>query len=194
MKTLLAASTALALILPSAAFAQDPASPMDHSMMDRPTMDMGDMSMGPTLSSLAGSVEGSGTARLPQAEGPPPGLHLDLGSGWMGMAHGFANFAYTDHGGPRGDDMAYVQSMLMLMAEHNTDATRVQLRGMVSAEPLMDNRGYPNLLATGETYSWSWRHASTWRWAATLRPSFMAGRWASRHWGRVLSCIAVARG
>ncbi|HEY6814962.1 MAG TPA: hypothetical protein VI168_05435 [Croceibacterium sp.] len=96
-------------------------------------------------------VEASGTARLPGAEGMMPGLHRDLGDDWMGMAHGYLWGVYTDQGGPRGDDKAYVQSMAMLMAQKNFDGARLQLKAMLSAEPLMDARGYPNLFATGET-------------------------------------------
>src|SRR5690606_39151609 len=110
---------------------------MDHAAMDHA------MPAGPT--------EGSGTARLPQAEGMMPGLHFDLGGGWTGMAHGFLWGVYTDQTGPRGDTKAYVQSMAMLTAEKRFAGGRLQLRSMLSAEPLMNNRGYPNLFATGET-------------------------------------------
>src|SRR5690606_6543974 len=91
------------------------------------------------------------TARLPQAEGMMPGVHFDLGGNWMGMVHGYAWGAYTDQGGPRGDDKVFVQSMAMLMAEGRFDGGRLQLRAMMSAEPLMSDRGYPVLFATGET-------------------------------------------
>lgn len=80
-----------------------------------------------------------------------PGLHFDLGSGWSGMAHGHAWGVYTDQTGPRGDDKLYVQSMAMLMAEREFEGGRLLFKTMLSAEPLMDNRGYPNLFATGET-------------------------------------------
>ncbi|MBO9516733.1 MAG: hypothetical protein J7493_01555 [Porphyrobacter sp.] len=102
-------------------------------------------------SAPAGPVEGSGTSRLPQAEGMMPGLHFNIGDGWMGMAHGYLWGVYTDQTGPRGDDKLYVQSMAMLMAEKQFDGARLQFRSMMSAEPLMSNRGYPNLFATGET-------------------------------------------
>jgi hypothetical protein len=69
----------------------------------------------------------------------------------MLMAHGFAWGVYSDQSGPRGGDKAYVQSMAMLSAEKDTGWGRVQLKSMMSLEPLMSNRGYPNLLATGET-------------------------------------------
>lgn len=180
MKTAFLAGTAIALAAPFAAQAQDhsaheahaapavpeaapqPAQPpldppmdhsaLQHSQMDHDHMDHGQMGNASMQHDGQSPTEGSGTARLPQAEGAEPGLHFDLGSGWMGMAHGYAGLNYTDHGGPRGDDMAYVQSMAMLMAEKRTDTTRLQLRAMMSAEPLMSNRGYPNLFATGETY------------------------------------------
>jgi hypothetical protein len=122
---------------------------MDHSQMVMakgavdPSMDHMAMAMGP--------AEGSGTSRLPQAEGMMPGVHFALGGGWTGMAHGYAWGIYTDQTGPRGDHGVYVQSMAMLMAEKPFDWGRVQLKTMLSAEPLMGARGYPSLFATGET-------------------------------------------
>ena len=98
------------------------------------------------------SAEGSGTSRLPAAEGGShSGLHIDAGDNWMVMAHGYAWGVYTDQSGPRGDDKVYVQSMAMLSAEKETRWGKVQLKSMLSLEPLMKNRGYPNLFATGET-------------------------------------------
>lgn len=94
--------------------------------------------------------EGSGTARLPGAEDSEPGLHAMAGD-WMLMAHGAVSAQYTDHSGPRGDDKFYSTSMLMLMAERDADWGRFQVRSMLSLEPAMEARGYPNLLATGET-------------------------------------------
>ena len=169
MKHILLASVGgLALSLPSVALAQDhsqhvaeesaPASEapadeaVDHSAMDHstdaPAMDHGAMGHS---AMPEGPVEGSGTARLPQAEGMMPGLHFDIGGGWMGMAHGYLWGVYTDQTGPRGDDKLYVGSMAMMMAEKQFGGARLQLKAMLSAEPLMDARGYPNLFATGET-------------------------------------------
>ncbi len=96
-------------------------------------------------------VEASGSARLPAAEGMMPGVHFGLGGGWSGMAHGFLWGVHTEQTGPRGDDKTYVQSMAMLMAQKDFGGARIQLKTMLSAEPLMRNRGYPNLFATGET-------------------------------------------
>ncbi|MEP7348817.1 MAG: hypothetical protein ABI668_02565 [Sphingorhabdus sp.] len=126
--------------------------PVDHSQMDHSqqgdlTDDMAGMDMGESDM----PAEGSGTARLPGNEGGMHGLHINAGEDWMVMAHGYAWGVYTDQSGPRGGDKAYVQSMAMLNAERKFDWGRFQLKSMLSLEPLMSNRGYPNLFATGET-------------------------------------------
>lgn len=95
-------------------------------------------------------AEASGTARLPGEEGAMHGAHLAAGE-WMVMAHGFAQLTAIDQRSLRGDDKRYVASMAMLSGERQTGWGRVQLRAMMSLEPLMDARGYPNLFATGET-------------------------------------------
>jgi hypothetical protein len=131
--------------VPEPAAPTEPAT--DHAGMDHSAMDHGAMNH----VMPEGPAEGSGTARLPQAEGMMPGLHFGLGDGWTGMAHGYLWGVYTDQTGPRGGDKAYVQSMAMLTVEKRFAGGRLQLRSMFSAEPLMANRGYPNLFATGET-------------------------------------------
>ncbi len=94
---------------------------------------------------------GSGTARLPAAEGPMRGAMFSAGE-WMVMAHGYAWGSVTDQGGPRGSDMAFIQSMAMLMGDRDLgDRFHLQLRAMGSLEPAMGQLGYPNLFATGET-------------------------------------------
>jgi hypothetical protein len=94
---------------------------------------------------------GSGTSRLPAYEGAMHGLHIMPGDDWMLMLHGYAWGVYTDQSGPRGDKGVFVQSMAMLTAEKDTSWGRVQVKSMLSLEPLMGARGYPNLFATGET-------------------------------------------
>jgi len=132
-----------------------PARPADHSQMDHsqmPGMDQTPMdhsAMGHTMPE--GPAEGSGTARLPQAEGMMPGVHFELGGSWKGMAHGYAWGVYTEQTGPRGDDMALVQSMAMLMAEKEFEGGRLQLKAMLSGDPLIGDRGYPILFGAGET-------------------------------------------
>ncbi|MDE8653340.1 hypothetical protein [Novosphingobium album (ex Liu et al. 2023)] len=156
------AALASAAAITTPAFAQDmahdhahmdpapaAAPPMDHSGMDHGAM--ADMAM-PSRQGPENPVPaaGSGTSRLPANEGPMRGLHVMAGN-WMLMAHGYVSGQYTDHSGPRGDDNAYITSMAMLTAERETGFGRVQLRSMLSLEPAMQARGYPNLFATGET-------------------------------------------
>jgi hypothetical protein len=94
--------------------------------------------------------QGSGTSRLPAAEGPMRGYMTQAGA-WMLMAHSYAWGVATDQGGPRGRSEAFVQSMAMLMADRDLgERFHVQLRVMNSLEPLMGARGYTNLFATGE--------------------------------------------
>jgi hypothetical protein len=131
---------------------------MKHGQMDHGQMDHGRMDQaGPTDEAMIADTgltrwsSGSGTSRLPGAEGMMHGLHVMAGD-WMVMAHGYAWGVYTDQGGPRGDDKAYVQSMAMLTAQGPVgDGVRLQFKSMFSLEPLMSARGYPNLFATGET-------------------------------------------
>jgi hypothetical protein len=118
--------------------------PVDHSQMDH---------QDDIISTTPGAfpAQGSGTSRLLGNEGGMHGLHINAGGDWMVMLHGFANGVYTNQSGPRGDNKTYVQSMAMLSAEKQTDWGRIQLKSMMSLEPLMKNEGYPNLFATGET-------------------------------------------
>ncbi len=136
---------------------------MDHSKMDHGAMDpnMPGMKMsagedegfqGQVVASLAPFSQGSGTARLPNERGSMHGLHIPAGD-WMLMVHGYLTGTYTDHKGPRGDDLLYSTSMLMLSGERQTGWGRIQLYSMLSLEPTLSPRGYPNLFATGETAS-----------------------------------------
>ncbi|EJL26132.1 hypothetical protein PMI02_03088 [Novosphingobium sp. AP12] len=120
---------------------------MDHGAMGHAMPD-GHQAQG--AGQLLPHASGSGTSRLPSYDSAMDGLHV-MTDDWMLMAHGYVSAQYTDHSGPRGDDKAYVTSMAMLMAERQTGFGKVQLRSMLSLEPMMSNRGYPNLFATGET-------------------------------------------
>jgi hypothetical protein len=119
----------------------------DHSKMDMPGMDMGDID---TTDLPSRPAEGSGTSRLPRNEGAMHGLMTMSGS-WMLMAHGAVSTQYTKATGPRGDDKFYATSMAMLMATRDTSFGRVQFKSMLSLEPAMTANGYPNLFASGET-------------------------------------------
>jgi hypothetical protein len=132
--------------------------PMDHSQMNHGAgamnMPMGDhagheMAMTGALGSYPMERESSGTAWQPDRSGHQ-GLHVMSGD-WMLMAHGVLNLVYDHQSGPRGDDKAFASGMLMGMARRPLGSGTVQFRAMVSPDPLMGKRGYPLLLASGET-------------------------------------------
>lgn len=133
--------------------APDPMAKMDHSKMghqepEAPNEDC--LCNAAPLAPLM-PVQGSGTSRLPAAEGMMHGKHIMTGD-WMLMLHGYAWLTYSDQGGPRGDKQTFVTSMAMAEASRDlSDNTRLQLRAMLSLDPLIGKRGYPNLFATGET-------------------------------------------
>lgn len=138
---------ACAIALASPASGQE----MDHAHMDHGQMNHATEHDMPMPQQVAPQpAAGSGTSRLPASEGGMGGLHLKAGD-WMVMAHGFVSAQYTDHSGPRGDDKLYATSMAMLTGTRETGWGRIQLKSMMSLEPLMKAEGYPNLMATGET-------------------------------------------
>jgi hypothetical protein len=147
---------ALCALAPGAAFAQamggmdmpGMAMPMPSSS---PNTSHGDDAMtGMTMMGDGRSSAGSGTSRL-SANDTMPGLHVMAGD-WMLMAHGYAWGSWTDQGGPRGAKEAFVQSMAMIEASRPIGAgVDLTLRSMLSADPLMGKRGYPDLFASGET-------------------------------------------
>ncbi|WP_254772136.1 hypothetical protein [Sphingomonas sp. NFR04] len=156
--------SAVALLAPLPALAQEDHSmhdmgsmpaepaPQDHAAMGHtmPGMDMDQPMSSMRMGGSDHAAGGSGTALLPQADGPMRGVMLSHGD-WMVMAHGYLWGVYTDQGGPRGTDKAFVESMAMLSASRDWGATSLQLRAMGSLEPAMGQRGYPNLFASGET-------------------------------------------
>lgn len=136
---------------PPGAAAGEPA--MDHSAMGHGAMEMSGMGHGAmrgALGSYAMTRDGSGTSWMPD-NAPMMGPMFTLGGSWTGMAHGFATLVVDHQGGPRGADKTFVASMLMGMAQRPLGAGTLTLKGMTSLDPLMGKRGYPLLLATGET-------------------------------------------
>lgn len=132
--------------------------PADAVPATRPvTVAMSGTDAGGAMPGMAGmtmgdgiSAAGSGTSRLP-ADDRMPGLHFMAGD-WALMAHGYAWGSWDRQGGPRGATEAFVQSMAMLEAARPIGpGLDLTLRGMVSADPLMGRRGYPDLFASGET-------------------------------------------
>ncbi|HYZ48271.1 MAG TPA: hypothetical protein VE567_05185 [Sphingomonas sp.] len=126
---------------------------MAHDHM--PGMNHGSMA-GMDMKGMVGALgpysmmrDASGTAWQPDSS--PMWAIMGRTGGWATMVHGFATLAYDDQGGRRGAEKTFVSSMLMGMAQRPLGDGTLTLRGMVSLDPLMGKRGYPLLLATGET-------------------------------------------
>jgi hypothetical protein len=94
--------------------------------------------------------EASGTAWQPDVS--PHGGVMVHRDGWMLMGHATLNAVHSWQEGPRGDDKTFVSGMVMGMAQRGfEDGGQLRLRAMLSPDPLMGKRGYPLLLASGET-------------------------------------------
>lgn len=138
-------ATMAALIVTGQAQAQDAAGSGLDGMAD---MNMAQMAA--ALGPYAMNREASGTSWQPDTT-PQQGIHVMAGD-WTLMFHGMLDVVYDTQGGPRGNDKAFVEGMVMAMASRDVgDRGRVQFRAMVSPDPLMGADGYPLLLATGET-------------------------------------------
>lgn len=127
----------------------DPSMPMG-SDADSYTMshDMSDMTG--ALGLYPSPREASGTSWQPDAS-----MHMgemSMNGPWMVMTHAMLNGVYDWQGGDRGGTKAFVSGMLMGMARHDLPSgDTIQFRAMLSPDPLMGPRGYPLLLASGET-------------------------------------------
>jgi hypothetical protein len=133
-------------------------SQMDHSQIDHAPMDQGAMASGEHSGhgAMTGALgpypmtrESSGTAWQPD-NSEHMGLMSESGD-WMLMGHAVLNFVYDVQGGRRGDNKAFASGMLMGMASRPLGNGRLQLKAMLSPDPLMGKSGYPLLLASGET-------------------------------------------
>lgn len=115
---------------------------------------MGDTSHAMPMHGLLGgyamSREASGTSWQPDAA-PHSGIHVMLGD-WMTMLHGRVLGIYDWQSGPRGDSQFFSPSMAMAMATKDlANGDTLGLKAMISGDPFMGRRGFPLLLASGET-------------------------------------------
>lgn len=167
MTTLHARGLAAALLLacaPAAARAQDDhqhhrdsAPPTESAPAPAPDPHAGhDMTGTARQQTMTGALgpypmtrDASGTAWQPDAS-PHMGAHSRHGD-WTVMTHALLNAAYTDQGGPRGGEKAFVAGMVMGMAQRPLGDGTLALRAMLSPDPWMGKRGYPLLLAAGES-------------------------------------------
>jgi hypothetical protein len=130
--------------------------PMDHSQMEHRSAAVTPMSHADHNMQMTGAHgpypmqrESSGTAWQPDSS-EHTGLMTTRGE-WTLMAHGVLNFVYDHQSGRRGDDKAFASGMFMGMARRPLGNGTLQFKAMLSPEPLMGARGYPLLLASGET-------------------------------------------
>ncbi len=93
--------------------------------------------------------EASGTSWQPDAS-VHGGVHRVAGD-WTLMGHIALTAVYDWQKGRRGDEMGFVAGMAMGMARRPLGPGTLQLRAMLSPDPLMGRRGYPLHLASGET-------------------------------------------
>lgn len=126
----------------------------DHAQHHATTMDMpadppADHAMPGALGRYPSSRESSGTAWQPDTSAHD-GWHIMRGD-WMLMTHGTLNLVYDDQGGRRGERATFASGMLMGMARRPLGEGTLQFKAMLSPDPLMGARGYPLLLASGET-------------------------------------------
>ena len=132
---------------------ETPAEPVDHGQMDHAGMghDMpaGSHAMTGAFGSFPMSRESSGTAWQPDAS-DHGGIHVRSGD-WTLMGHALLNLTYDHQSGDRGDDKLFASGMLMGMARRAVGNGTLQFRAMLSPDPLMGKKGYPLLLASGET-------------------------------------------
>ncbi len=125
--------------------------PMEHGQMpmNEPGGAMEPMAMTGALGPYPVMRESSGTAWQPDASGHR-GLMATSGD-WTLMAHGVLNLVADHQSGPRGGDEFFPSGMLMGMARRPLGNGTLQLKAMVSPDPLTGADGYPLLLAGGET-------------------------------------------
>jgi len=133
-------------------------SQMDHSQMDHSAVDQSGMAMPEheghgAMTGAFGTYpmarESSGTAWQPDAS-EHSGFMKSTGD-WTLMGHGVLNLVYDHQSGRRGDNKLFAPGMLMGMARRPIGNGTLQLKAMVSPDPLMGKSGYPLLLASGET-------------------------------------------
>jgi hypothetical protein len=173
MKTLIAATAAggLMMMVAASAAAQAPGPAEDHAAHASAQAAAGaaapaaadgeaageaaeephDMSaMNGALGSYRMTREASGTAWQPDAS-VHEGIHV-MQKRWTFMAHATINYVADWQGGPRGDDKRFVSGMVMLSARRDlANFDSLNFRAMLSPDPFMGKRGYPLLLASGET-------------------------------------------
>jgi hypothetical protein len=126
----------------------------EHAGHDMSQMDMQHMGHDHEAESPAEVMElgfTSGTSW--QAQSAPEHMWMRKWRDWQLMAHGNLFITFNHQGGPRGAGKAESENWLMFMEERKLGRGTLQMRQMLSAEPLTaPHPGFPELFQTGETY------------------------------------------
>ncbi|MBZ5568411.1 MAG: hypothetical protein LAN64_11240 [Acidobacteriia bacterium] len=134
------------MVLAAMSAAQQSSQPSAHEHMQH---EHAGMVMNMPAAPVAQSA--SGTSWIPASS--PLHMWMSTLGGWQLMAHGELFVGYNQQGGPLGVGKVESQNWLMLMQERKLGAATLQVRQMLSAEPLTaPHPGYPELFQTGETY------------------------------------------
>lgn len=132
----------------------------------------------------------SGTSWLPDAS-PVNADHVPLGA-WTLMLHGAGFVEYDHQGGPRGASRLGIVNWGMLAGSRPLGRGRLELHGMLSAEPAtIGGGGYPLLLQSGESYQGSPLHDRQHPHDLFMEVSGRYERPVSQTWGASLYLAAV---
>ncbi|GAA0626012.1 hypothetical protein GCM10009422_23430 [Brevundimonas kwangchunensis] len=155
----LAGASLLALALPAAAqdhshhqtpAQADPHAGHDMSLMQHDNHDDNHSAATSPLGAWPMTRDASGTSWQPDLS-RHGGVHWNRGA-WSFMSHAQINLVHDWQNGPRGDDKTFVSGMIMGSARRDfADGSTLNLRAMLSPDPLMGKEGFPLLLAAGET-------------------------------------------
>jgi hypothetical protein len=120
------------------------ATPDPHAGHDMP------MSMSGLLGGYPMSRDASGTSWQPEAT--PHAMGHVMRGDWSLAGHAMLSVVYDRQDGPRGDELTFMSGMVMGSARRDmAGGDALTLRGMLSPDPFIGKRGYPLLLAAGET-------------------------------------------
>jgi hypothetical protein len=108
------------------------------------------MSMPGALGDYPMSRDASGTSWQPDAS--PHAMGHVMQGDWTLMGHVLLQGVHDWQEGPRGNDLDFISGMVMGSARLDRgEGEALTLRAMLSPDPAMGKRGYPLLLAAGET-------------------------------------------
>ena len=108
------------------------------------------MAMAGSLGDYPMARDASGTSWQPDAT--PHAMGHAMRGDWTLMGHVLLNGVYDWQEGPRGDESTFLSGMVMGSARLDRgEGDVLTLRAMLSPDPPMGKRGYPLLLAAGET-------------------------------------------